>query len=320
MEMDDVIVVGGGPAGASAALVLARATRRVRLFDAGSPRNAAARATHNVLTRDGTPPERLRALAFAELARYGVILHESEVTNGRTLTRRERRPYLTGFALLADGVEYRARKVLLATGLRDVLPRVPEIERYYGRGVHHCPYCDGWQYRGKPLVAYGTPSKALGLALALRTWSPTVTVLTNGNGLNQALMRRAAQRSIAVHSASIEQLVGRRGVLREVLLSNGERVRCDALFFNSIEVQRSALAKLLGCRESARGRIETRGKQRTCVDGLYLAGDADGDVQLWVVAAAEGATAAVAINRELQEEECGEMPNHFSRPRRASRS
>src|SRR4051794_12723796 len=177
----DVLIVGGGPAGLSAALVLGRCRRRVLVVDSGRPRNAAARAMHGYLSRDGIRPRELLRLGRAEVERYGVEVLDAEVDSARALAPGEVSDPCAGFEVVTEvGQRFRSRKLLLATGVQDVLPPIEGAERYFGRGVHHCPYCDGWEHRDRNLVAYGAGHAATGLALSLRTWSGRVTTCTGG--------------------------------------------------------------------------------------------------------------------------------------------
>src|SRR6185436_7932578 len=162
--MYDVIIVGGGPAGLSAALVLGRCRRRVLVIDAGHPRNAAAQDVHGLYTRDGTEPAELQRLARAEAQRYGVEFKDAEAVGGSCGPGR--------FEVSCDdGAKLQARKLLLATGVADILPEIPGLKELYGRSVHHCPYCDGWEHKDCRLAAYGRGEAGAGLALCLRTWS-----------------------------------------------------------------------------------------------------------------------------------------------------
>jgi thioredoxin reductase len=294
--MWDVIIVGGGPAGLSAALVLSRCRRRVVVFDDGRPRNARSRHVHNFLTREGTPPRRILAVAQREVRRRGVELRAARVTDA---TRRR-----GGFAIVARGRRLATRKLLLATGIRDNEPAIPGLRRFVGRGVYYCTYCDGNSVAGRPLVALGHGIGGADLALALTTWSRNVTYCTNGTARPRgAVCARLAQHGIAVRHDPITGLEGDRR-LRAVRLRTGERVRCEGLFVQEGDQQQSDLAERLGCALTRRGAVRTRQGGRTSVPSLFVAGDAADDVRAVVVAAAAGAKAAFAINQELSEERC----------------
>jgi len=317
----DVIIVGGGPAGLSAALVLGRCLRSVLVIDAGHPRNYASRAAHNFLTRDGIEPIKLLRLGREEIERYGVRFEQRVVKNAACVR--------AGFEVeLADGSRRGCRKLLIATGVCDVLPEIQNLEAFYGLGVHHCPYCDAYEYRGQALAAYGQGSKAVGLAENLRTWSDRVTAITNG-AIGRGDRRLAQRLGIAVREervVKLEAVVGKgasgeavfgdprqqvsveqdaRDRLGRVAFESGPPLEVAALFFNTAQVQRSQLPFTLGCGRDAEGGVRTDRRQRTGVPGLYLAGDASRDVQFIVVAAAEGARAGVAINADLQAEFTG---------------
>ena len=298
----DVVVVGGGPAGLSAALVLGRCTRRVLVVDDGQPRNAPAEALHGFLTRDGIPPLELLRIAREELARYGV-----RVRDGRVISARAADGPRPGFEVTVENGELlRCRKLLLATGVKDTVPAVEGMLPYYGRGVHHCPYCDGWEARGGRLAAYGAAPASPALGLHLLTWSSDVTVLTDGVSVEPGSRERLERNGVRLVEEPVARLEGDGpdgGSLTAVVLRSGERLPLDALFFASARVQHSDLPALLGCELEEGGEVRVRGAQRTGVPGLYLAGDADGDVQFAVVAAAEGARAAVAINQDLEKED-----------------
>lgn len=294
--MLDVVIVGGGPAGLSAALILGRCRRRVVVVDAGRRRNAAAVAMNGYLTRDGIAPGEFLVIARAELDRYRVPVLAQPAIDAACVPG--------GFRVaLENGESLEARRLLLATGVRDVLPTLPGFDECYGRSVHHCPYCDGWEHRDERLAAYGKGKAATGLAMSLLTWSPSVIACTDGEPLADEDRRRAEQLGIIVRTERVARLEGDRGRLRRLHFQGGEPEACDALFFNTGQVQRSPLPEKLGCAFKDDGGVRTSDRQATDIPGLYLAGDADRDVQFVIVAAAEGATAAVAINRELQEED-----------------
>lgn len=196
----DTIIVGGGPAGLSAAIVLGRCGRRVLVVDSGRGRNFASSAVHNFLSRDGVDPAALRRAGREELAKYGVEFREGLAT-GASCTA-------GGFEVEVDKQDrFASRTLLLATGVVDALPHVPGLRELYGRGVHHCPYCDGWEYRGRRLAAYGEGKKALGLGMSLLTWSKDVVVVTDGSRLTRGEQARAARHGLAVRVERVVEIV-----------------------------------------------------------------------------------------------------------------
>ncbi|QRK06642.1 NAD(P)/FAD-dependent oxidoreductase [Archangium violaceum] len=294
--MWDVIVVGGGPAGLSAALMLGRACRKVLVLDSGEYRNGASHAAHGFLTRDGTPPEEIRRLAREELARYDVEVRQARAVDAR-------RCETTFEVILDDGSRKVCRRLLLATGVVDELPRVPGIEPLYGRSVHHCPYCDGWEVRGQPLAAYGRGHEAAELALALTSWSDDVIFFTDGpSRLGEEDRLLLARHRIQVRGERVARLEGQDGLLAAVVLRNGERVLRRALFFHGPTRPRADLAERLGCLFNRKGAVKTGRLEGTNVPGLWVVGDASHDVKWVIVAAAEGAKAAMAINKSLRGE------------------
>lgn len=288
MRMHDVIVVGGGPAGLSAALLLGRCNRRVIVCDSGEYRNARSRAMHGFLSRDGTAPDELLRTAREQLAPYAVELVRARVTDADRIDR--------GFTVtLDDGRRLRTRKLLLATGLVDIMPDMPGIADLWGRGVYPCPYCDAWEHRDTPLVAHGPD--AAELALTLRTWSKDVTLLTGGH---PAPDDDDLQRSgVKVSTSPVRRLVGDDDGLRRIELEDGRALDCRAMFVKQGCHQRSDLARKLGVPVDPDGGIAHGDGESTSITGLYVAGDASCERLLAVIAAAEGVTAAMAINKEL---------------------
>ena len=291
--MFDVVIIGGGPAGLSAALVLGRCRRKVILFDTGRPRNAASRELHGYLTRDGTPPLELLRLGREELRPYSIETRDVEVT-GITCAAE-------GFDVsLATGEQVPARAVLVATGVRDHVPDIPGINECYGVSVHHCPYCDGWESRDTTIVVIGAGASATGLALSLKTWSDRVIVCSNGSRLGSRHRSQLSQYGITVHERPIARVDHEQGQVRQVVLASAETVACERIFFSAAQSPQCELPRQLGCDVTDTGVVKTDHLGKTRVPGLYVVGDASRDVQFIVVAAAEGAKAAVAINKALQ--------------------
>jgi thioredoxin reductase len=292
--MYDVVIVGGGPAGLSAALLLGRCRRRVLVCDAGQPRNAASAALHGYLTRDGVPPLELLRLGREELRPYGIEIRDAVVTD---VTRLDE-----GFDVtIRDLGRVHAHAVLLATGILDALPTVPGINECYGISVHHCPYCDGWEHREKQLAVVGHGAGAAGLALSLKTWSDLVTLCSNGPvRLQRDQREQLAAQHIAIHERRILRVDHTNGQVNTLVLANEDKVPCDAVFFAGRQRQQCDLPQRLGCEFTRRGTVKTDHLGETCVPGVFVVGDASRDVQFAVVAAAEGAKAGVAINKALQ--------------------
>lgn len=294
MSPYDVVVVGGGPAGLSAALMLGRCRRRVLVCDRGEPRNQRSAALHGYLTRDGIAPSDFRAAAQRELVPYGIEFRCVAV-KGAT---RER----DGFSVtLASGEQARSRFLLLATGVKDQLPEVAGVDECYGRSVFHCPYCDGWECRDKRLAVLG--HRAVPLALSLKTWSPTVVLCTHGKRIDAAARRRLAANGVEVRTARVVRLAHADGRVTGIDLVDGDRIPCDAVFFSTAQHPQDSLAARLGCLFNRKGTVNTGTLCDTNVPGVFVVGDASRDAQFVVVAAAEGIKAAVAINQALQNTE-----------------
>ncbi len=294
----DVVIVGAGPAGLSAALMLGRCRRRVLVCDTGRPRNRASQALHGYLTRDGIPPLEFLAIARAQLQQYTTVeLRDVEVLEAQC---RESLFAVT----LAGGEEVVSRKLLLATGVVDNLPEVEGVRDFYGRSVFHCPYCDGWELRDQPLAVYGRGEKGVGLSLEMTAWSRDLMLFTDGDdGIDAKQRKRLERHGIALREERVARLDGAGGVLKAVVLANGEAVPRRAMFFTLGQEQRSQLAIRLGCDIGEKGTVRTGKYETTHLKGLFVAGDASRAVQWVVVAAAEGAEAAFAINTDLIKED-----------------
>lgn len=299
----DVIIVGGGPAGLSAALVLGRCRRRVLVCDAGQPRNAASHGLHLFLTRDGIEPAQFLSIAREQLGTYdSVKLLNARVTTAKRLTG--------GFEITLEALNgenekrFTARKLLLATGVVDTLPPIEGLSEFYGTSVFHCPYCDGWEMRDQPLAVYGRDENGLGLALELSFWSRELVLCTDGpSELTQHHRERLSDRKIDLREDKIKTIEGSNGRLERVLFETGEPLSVRGMFFSTGHLQGSDLAKELGCKFTSDGCVDTGEYEITSVPGVYVAGDASRLAQFVIVAASEGAQAALAINKELMKED-----------------
>ena len=291
----DAVIVGAGPAGLNAALVLGGARRRVLLLDGGPPRNVTAQAAHGVFTRDGTPPPELKRVGLSQLAPYDVTVLD-------TPAREVRRHEDGTFGVRLDQVWVTARRLLFATGVRDVLPRIPGLRERWGRTVHHCPYCDGWPNREARLAVLGSHQEGHHLALSVRSWSDHLALLTNGPDELTAVQRADLRElDIALDTRSIRRLTGKDTV--RVTFGDGQVQEYDGIFLNPTQIQRSRLPELLGCELNDKSRVLVNENGMTSVRGVWAAGDMTGAPQYVMSAAASGMVAAVSLNTTLIHED-----------------
>lgn len=293
----DVIIVGGGPAGLNAAVVLGRCRRSVLVFDSGSYRNRKSHGIHNYLTRDDILPGEFLKLCHKEIEKYGVQLRRKKVIHARKNAE--------GLFEVRDedhAIHF-SRKLLIATGVKDTLPPVKGFAEMYGQSVFHCPYCDGWEVRDKKLGVYARNKAGWELALALKGWSQDVTLYTDGrNNVKPFQKGRLDAHHISVVTWPWDRMEGKAGQLEKIVFRNGREILCDALFFVNGYAQQCDLVETFGCELSRKGVVKTNRYQQTQTPGLFVAGDADKDMQFVVIAAAEGAKAGVIINKELQQD------------------
>lgn len=295
----DVIIVGAGPAGLSAALILGRCRRSVLICDTGQPRNAASHELHGYLTRDCTPPREFLVMGRRELERYTTV-HLRDVGATDAACNEEGSFTVT----LADGSIVRSRKLLIATGVCDNLPEIDGLREMYGRSVFHCPYCDGWELRDQPIAIYGKGTRGVGLALELTQWSRDLVLCTDGPAeIEEQERARLERNGIAIREERVTRLSGRGGILEQIVFDTGDPLARRAMFFTAGQFQRSKLAIRLGCEINDKGTVRTGKYESTHLSGLFVAGDASRAVQWVIVAAAEGAEAAFAINTDLIQED-----------------
>ncbi|WP_327690760.1 NAD(P)/FAD-dependent oxidoreductase [Streptomyces sp. NBC_00461] len=296
-ETYEVIVIGGGAAGLSAALVLGRARRRTLVVDAGEPRNAPAAHMQGYLSRDGMPPAEFLAVGRAEITRYGVELVRDRAVDASKDD---------GFAVALDsGRTVRARALVVATGLTDELPRVPGLAGRFGRDVLHCPYCHGWEVRDRPFGVLATTAMSVHQALIVSQWSKDVTFFLHTvaeDELSDDDLRRLAAAGVEVVPGEVAGLVVEEDRLTGVRLADGSTHERSVLFVAPRAVPHNDLFLRLCAelRETPFGAypvIDERGL--TTVPGLWAAGNASGFAEQVVNAASRGYRAGAAINGEL---------------------
>jgi thioredoxin reductase len=299
-EIYDVVVVGGGAAGLSAALVLGRARRRVLVVDAGTQRNAPAAHMQGFLSRDGMRPADLLAAARAEVLGYDVELVSDRVAE-----------ITTGFSLrLGGGRSIGARRLLLATGAVDELPDIPGARERWGRDFLHCPYCHGWEVRDQPIGVLGTGPGSVEHAHLLRQWSDDVIFFAHTCPVTASERAALDARGIPV----IEEPVARLSVVDDrldaVQLTDGRTIPRTAVFIRpALHARNDGLIDALGCEVDEGGFVRVDATGRTTVPGVWAAGNAANPRAQVITAAGEGSTAAIAINAHLVEEDVRNATN-----------
>ncbi|MFL5774375.1 MAG: NAD(P)/FAD-dependent oxidoreductase [Flavisolibacter sp.] len=299
MELYDCIIIGGGPAGLNAAVVLGRCRRKVVVFDTQKYRNRYSHGMHNYLTRDDILPTDFIGISHRELEKYNV-----QKLNHKIINARKNKDNV--FEVRDDKQNiYHSKKLLVATGLIDTLPDIEGFREFYGHSVFHCPYCDGWEVRDKKLGVYARDKDGTELAMALKGWTDDVTLFTDGKKLKPEQEELMFANDITINRLGILKLEGNDKKLEKIIFKNSDDTLCDALFFVNGYTQHCNLAEAFGCKISKKGVVITNRLQQTDIDGLYVAGDASRDMHFVVVAAAEGAKAGVTINKELLKESIG---------------
>ncbi len=310
--MYDAIVVGGGPAGLSAALTLGRVRRTTLVLDSGDYRNAPAEHAHNLFTRDGTPPAELRRIGRDQLDAYPTVEVQSHVAE-------QARSIGDGFEVrLADGSTRSARRLLLATGVADELPDIDGLADLWGRSVFHCPYCHGWEVRDQALAVIGSGARYADLALHLRRLSDDVVLCTHGGAdLDADLTALLADQGVAVRDEPIARLVANDGGLDRIEFADGESLRRQAAFTSFTPRQRSPLPEQLGGTRFDDDAVEVDDFGRTSVSGVYASGDMARRASMPApfaalsAAAASGTIAAAALDKDLLAADLG-RPSAFT--------
>jgi thioredoxin reductase len=292
--MLDAVIVGGSSAGLSAALILGRSLRNAVVIDDQKPCNRFSHASHGFLTRDGIQPSELLRIGREQLAYY-----PSVVLKTATVLRIEKGD--DGFDITSsDGSHLQSRTVLLATGLHDALPQLPGIESLWGKSVFHCPYCDGYEVRGKALAVYGVDDTSMHLVLMLRHWTDNLTLCVGGGWKPTAAqcdrLTRFGIRIIEQPIAALESMSTQLQALRFV---DGTSLSCDALFIRPKTTHRTPFAHDLGCKVDGNNLVQVDLRGRTSVEGVYAAGDLSSPMRSVAIAVAQGAAAAYGINAEL---------------------
>jgi thioredoxin reductase len=302
----DVLVVGGGAAGLSGALVLSRARRRVLVVDAGEPRNAPAAHMHGYLSRDGLPPAELLAAGREEVTGYG-----GEILSG-AVTELVRCGASGFWVLLADGRRFSARRLLVATGLRDELPDIPGLRERWARDVLHCPYCHGYEVRDQPLGVLGGSADAVRYAQIVRQWADDIVYFPQTDTLTAAERAQLVARAIGIVEGPVKQVLAREDRLCGIEMYDGRVIRRSALFVPPRFVPNNDLLVGLGCDVDQNGWVTTDRTGLTKVPGVWAAGNLANPRAQVITAAGEGSAAAIAINGDLVDDDVRNAVRDFT--------
>ncbi|GLI04564.1 hypothetical protein YDYSG_05940 [Paenibacillus tyrfis] len=299
----DCAIIGGGPAGLNAALVLGRARRSVAIIDNNKPRNAVTHASHGFITRDGVTPAEFRRIAYEEVLRYPSVEHLQTEAVGVHIIE-------SGFFEVLDvsGRRVQARKLILATGVKEIFPEIEGFYPLYGKSLFNCPYCDGWELQDQPLVVVSESPTVFHTAKLLLNWSKDVVVCTHGkSSLSDEQKTHLQSKGVVVMEQPVTAFVGHNGRLEHVRFVDGTELSRAGGFVTPRFVPAVPFGERLGCERTENGGLKTDAWGRTSIPGLYAAGDASYFMPSQVVyAAADGSRTAMGVNLDLTEEDFGE--------------
>ncbi|MGG3448391.1 NAD(P)/FAD-dependent oxidoreductase [Domibacillus aminovorans] len=294
----DVVIAGGGPAGLSAALVLGRSLKNVTVIDDGRPRNFVTAASHGFLTRDGIKPSELRKIAHEQLTKYqNVKITEDFIEK----VEKKNNVFIT---TTKSGKTMVSKKIVFGTGMKDHLPAIDGLQEVYGKTVFHCPYCDGWERRNEPLAVFGNGKGLLPFIKLIYNWSEDLIAFTNGTAdITKEEKQELIQHNIPLIESPIIEFQSTKGNLDRIILQNGDAVRRKGGFWvTTNEQQASMIPALLGVPLNENGEYETGDHGQTNIKGLSIVGDAKNSFTSLIGAAEQGYEIGVKINGELAEE------------------
>jgi len=304
-QLLDVLIIGGGPAGLNAALVLGRARKNVIVIDDETPRNWVTKETHGFVTRDGASPREFRKAAKEQIAAYPSVQFASDTATEVTGSDGD-------FVIkTTQGASYRTKKILFAVGKKDLPLDINGLTEVYGKSAFVCPYCDGWELRDQSLVIIVSGDKALHMAKVISGWTAQYTICTNGSdSLADEQREELKQHHVTVFDAPVQSIESEDGMVKQVVLNDGTAIPCTGVFFQPKLFTGSELPKAIGCDISESGTVIVDASGKTSIAGVYSAGDAASELYQAITAASLGALSAVSINTELNFEKWDEPSHH----------
>lgn len=297
MQNFEVIIIGGSYAGLSAAMSLGRSTRRVLIIDSGLPCNRQTPHSHNLLTQDGEEPSAIAEKARQQVLAYpSVVLHNDIAHTGIRTT--------DGFLIsTGDGSQFLAKKLILATGIKDLMPDIKGFAECWGISVVHCPYCHGYEFLNRKTAILANSEKAMHLLSLVNNLTKDLTLLANGgHQLTSEQIDKLQQHQIKIIETEVSEIQHEQGQVKEVLFANGERFSFDAIYAAIPFTMSSDIALKLGCELTPNGHIKVDHTQATSVSGVFACGDNASMMRSLANAIAAGNLAGAIVNRELTEE------------------
>ena len=299
MERFDCAVIGAGTAGLSASLVLGRSRRKIAVFDNGTNRNRVTQESHGFITRDGIKPEEFKEIGLAELGKYPSIQYV-----GKTVSAITEQPDGLFTITTSENDVYLAEKIILATGVQEQFPAIPDIRKYYGKSLFSCPYCDGWELKDEPLLIIAeNEAHAFHMGKLIYNWSENLVIATNGHELSPFILNEFQRKNITVRTEPIKNLHGENGYLKKVEFDSGEEIERTGGFIVPSFVRPNPFAEQLGCEVDENNVIIADDMGQTSQENIYVAGEtAQAGPSSLIIAAAEGSKAATAINMAITDE------------------
>lgn len=297
MNIFDCVIIGAGPAGMSAALILGRARRNIAIFDDGTNRNRVSHESHGFITRDGISPQMFKELGMDDLMKYtNISCFKARVTNIEK-ARGER-----GLLLVKTKHhdEYLTQKLIIATGVQEVIP-IPNARLYYGKSLFSCPYCDGWELRDQALIVIAhTEAQVLHMGKLVYNWSKDLVIATNGAAVSEKITEDFQRRNISIITEPIKRLLGENGYLQQVEFKSGQRITRTGGFIVPSYYRSNQFVEQLGLEVHPNGVVATDGFGRTTCKNVYVAGEAEkAGASTVVLSAADGSRTGVAVNTDL---------------------
>jgi thioredoxin reductase len=294
----DVIIIGGSYAGLSAAMALGRSLRRVLILDSGLPCNRQAPYSHNFITQDGEKPAEIATKAKAQVLQYPTVLFQKGLAISGSKTK-------DGFSIMTEsGEEFNAKKLIFATGMRDIMPDIMGFSDCWGRSVVNCPYCHGYEVKNEKTGILANGESAVHTAQMIRNWTKDLTVFTNGiSSLNKEQATKLAKHQIPVIEKEIVNLKNENGQIKEIVFSDSSSSPVTIVYTSPDFEQHCKIPEILGCELTEKGLIQVDSSQKTTVDGIFACGDNTSSMRSVANAVSAGNLAGGVVNSLLTEEE-----------------